>query len=334
MTTTTQPGLTNVIPMKTQITGLVRIEGLGEYPCKNFQNLTVKVCRVTLSDEKLLQAFALDENGMFTGELETEKSTTLIARLYLNANEGQAQEKLIAEQGPFCPKNGFVYVEFKYDPSKYGKPLFTSVISSVQPNLGGVKLIDLNIEQRKQLQCIACVGERTLTRLINANRIWNDLQVNQRNCMEKMKLALQRKGSDSAYLEKVLTDIQLLSDEGITESILFALLKNDNSLELHQILTISRLQLQQKIQQAVDDNTIAPINNADKIIDGFMALRNCILFNSNYDNYFYDAKLIYLTSLDLLSKSNLLDKTIEAGSLVGFLGNEDNQNNQQSVTTN
>src|ERR1051325_1072124 len=182
MAKTNQPAQTIVNSKKTQITGLVRIVGQGEYPCKNFQNLTVKVFQITLSTEKLLQTFTLDENGMFTGELETEKGTTLIGRLYLNTNEEQSLEKLIAEQGPFCPKNGFVYIDFKYDPSKFGKPLYTSVKSSLKPHLGDVKLKDLNEKQREQLKCIACVGERALARLINANRLWNDLQLSMRNC--------------------------------------------------------------------------------------------------------------------------------------------------------
>lgn len=310
--------------MKKQITCFVQIDGQLENPCKNYENLTVKIFQVTLSAEKLLMEFEPDKNGMFIGELETEKSTTIIARLYLKESSGRAQGKHIDESGPHSPKGEIVNIHFKYDPSKFSKPLYTLAKSAVTANLGKIKLKDLNSEQQKQLRCIACIGERTLERLINANRLLSDVQLNMRNCIQKMERAMKQESKDSAYLKKALSNIQLLSNEETTESILFALIKNDNSLELHQVLTISRLQLQKKIKDAVDDNTIAAINNADKIIDGFIALRNCVLFNSNYDNYFYDAKLIHLASFDLKTKDSLLDRTIEAGSLAGFLGEENN----------
>lgn len=307
--------------MKTHITGLVLLEKQEEYPCANFQNLTFKVYQVTLSSEKLLQAFALEENGFFKGEFDTEKNTTLMARLYLKTNP--EKEILISESGPHCPKRGSVYVEFKYDPSKFGSPLYTSMKTSVTAQLGKLKLKDLKEDQINQLLCIACVSRKSLDRLISAGRLFDNLKINIANCVKKIELAIKQKSPESAYLKVALTNIKKLSNESISESIFFALLRDDNSLELNQILTLSTEQLKQKIHQAIADNIIAPIPNEPIIIDAFIALRNCMLFNSNYDQYFYDAKLIHQTSLDLKSKSILLDKTIEAGSLLGVMAEED-----------
>lgn len=320
--------------MKLQLTSLVRIESQQMQACKNFQNLSIKIFQVTLSAEKLLQTFALSENGMANGELEAETATTLMARLYLNEADKREKETLVAESGPHCPKHGMVFIEFTYDPAKFGKPLYTTIKASVTAQLGKISLRDLTDQQQKQLQCIACVGERTLDRLINAARLLNDLQINMRSCSQKMERALKQQSADSAYLKKALANMQLLASADIAESILFALLKTDNSQQLHRLLTLSASQLQQKITQAVAEHIIAPISNLDKITDGLMALRNCMLFNSNYDQYFYDAKLIHLTSLDLKSKNILLDKTIEAGSLSGFLGEEDNRMNSVATTLN
>ncbi|MDB5121876.1 MAG: hypothetical protein JWP94_5 [Mucilaginibacter sp.] len=334
MAQTPQPKPTIAIPAKTQVTGIVHINSAGEYPPVNMQNLTVNIYQVTLSTEVLLLSLVPDGNGLFNGELAVAAGTTLMARLYLNTAGKAGEEKPADETGPHCPQNGYVYIEFKYDPAKFSGPLYTWASALVTPQLGRNKLSTLNHKQLEQLQCIAGVGKQTLARLVNTDRLLTDLQTNRSSCSQKMQAAIKQKSADSAYLEKAIAGLTLLSNPDSVAPILFALLRGDNSLELQQALTISSAQLMQKIQGAVNDNTINPVSNELAVIDGLIALRNCILFNSNDDNYFYDAKLIYLTAVDMATKSTLLDSAIEAGSLSGFLGNEDSLNSMATSNSN
>ena len=334
MAQTSQPKSAITPPAKTQLTGIVRIESAGEYPPVNMQQLTVKVFQATLSAGKLLLTLVPDENGMFAGEITAVPGIALTADLYLNASTGRGEAQLAAESGPYNPAGGYVYVEFKYDPAKFSGPLYTWVKASVTPQLGKTKLSALTDKQLEQLRCVTGISQRTLTRLVNAEILFNSLQANTRSCTAKMKTALKQKGADNAYLEEAIANMALLSNEDNIAPILFAALRDDNSLDLYQMLTTCAAQLKQMIGDAVDNNTIAPVSNATPIIDGLIALRNCLLLNSSNDNYFYDAKLIYLASLDMATKSSLLDSVIDAGSLSGFLGNEDSQNSPVTRNSN
>jgi hypothetical protein len=310
------------IKVKAQITGIVRAVNADEYPSKGLQYLNVKIFQVTLSAETLLQTTELDESGMFDFEIDVEKSTTLTGRLYLNASGDASEEILIAESGPHCPGGEVIALTYDFDVSKFGPPMYVAVTDAIAPHLGGLQLTALTEKQKEQLSCISGVDGRVLNRLIQAAKLQADMQLAFIACVQIPHSSANTNSTDAAYFNQAAASMTSYTNSNTTEAILFALIQNDNSMELHQVLTLSSGQFTQKINEAVAANIIAPISDILPVTQVFVFLRNCLLFNSQNDNRYYDAKLIALTKLNMTTKSIQLDHTIEAGSLNSFLAGE------------
>ncbi|MBN8586485.1 MAG: hypothetical protein J0M37_15455 [Ignavibacteria bacterium] len=308
--------------MKTTIAGIVKIPDNDENACTGFLNLSVKVYQVTLNTEKPLLTLPVDETGKFTGEIQYEKGFSLIARLYLQLSEQQVQEILIDESGPHC-YGSILSINFTYHPDKQGIPLFNRIKNSVSKQLGNLLLKDLNEQQRMKLLCLACIRELDLNRLLNANRLYTELQSEIGYCKRKIDVALKQKEAEQEYLNKAASDLQKISSNIETEGVLFALAGTISGSELHSVLTLSKNNIIAALEKAANENVIYKSSLFEDIAEGLVVIRNCLLMNSFYDNRFYDAKIIHLSSLQLFKKSDLLDLTIDAGSLQSLLSDEE-----------
>lgn len=317
----------------TQVTGIIHITGNNEYPYKGLQFLAVKFFQVTLSAETLLQAVAVDEKGLFNTQITVAPNTTIMARLYLRADPATQQEILIAESGPHCPGGEVIALSYDYDPSKYGPPLYVAIKDAVAPHLGGMQLTALTEKQKEQLSCMSGIGISLLNRMIQAAKLLVETQLAFNACNQNNQTTAKGKSPDAAYFKQAAAGMKTFTNENVVETVLFALIQNDNSMELHQVLTLSSGQLTQKVNDAVAANVIAPIDGTLLVNLVFIFLRNCLLFNSQNDNRYYDAKLIALTKLDMNSKSILLDHTIEAGGLSNFLSGQNQTNSSPTLAS-
>ncbi len=308
--------------MKTTISGSVIIPDNDKNACTGFLNLSVKVYQVTLKTEKPLLTLPVDETGKFTGEIQYEKGFSLVARLYLQLSEQQVQEILIDESGPLC-YSSVSSINFTYYPDKQGIPLYNRIKNSVSKHLGNLLLKDLNEQQRIKLLCLACIGEPDLNRLLNANRLYAELQSEILICKRKIDAALKQKEAEQEYLNKAASALQKISSNNETEGVMFALAGTITGSELHSVLTLSKDNIIAALEKATKENVIYKSSLFEDIAEGLVVIRNCLLMNSFYDNMFYDAKIIHLCSLQLSKKSDLLDLTIDAGSLQSLLSDEE-----------
>jgi Salmonella virulence plasmid 28.1kDa A protein len=189
---------------------------------------------------------------------------------------------------------------------QHSQPLFTELKARVIPQIGKLKLKDMDKAQLQKLECIAGISALALSRLIHTDRL-----------VQELKTALQTKSGYKSNIDKRNTSKQAFTNQMPleVEAALFALLKNDFQISLIKILSLSAKQLEVKLQQAIKQNEIGLLPNQAVINNLLVSARDILLLNANADEDNYDAKLIHISSVSNTVKTDLLNKVMDAGGL-------------------
>lgn len=302
--------------MTTRLTGSVHSTNK---PCsQSNEQLVVNVYSKTLSSKKLLQKVAVNEKGVFTAHLEYDKKPKYSLWLELVSKHNEKEAISIAENGPHCLEEE-IHVSFQYNPKDYVVE-FDYLEQVLKLQLGSKKPQNLVAEDIRELACISCVEELDIRKWVNAYQYAVAAEKLSKTCIKK-------ENTKDSFDKECINALQQLLKLGSTATALYQFVDTSiaKEVDLASVLTQSESQFQEELARAVRDKKISLAK--ERISDfakAFTCLRNCLLFNNDYDGRYYDAKLIHLTNYDSNLKNHILNQSLEHGGLALYLSEEKN----------
>lgn len=286
--------------------------------------LSLQLYSCTLTKEQKLKEIPFDKNGDFKVELEEENiGVQYIVKLLYGKG---TKKELIKASAKLCPCKTHT-LNFYFDPKRY-EILLSYLTEQIQAHLEGLSLTDLNEEQMQQLACLSKQDISDL-RALQLSTLWHKELV---EFAKKTLLAYNKnKSKDKEYFQMASFELEnLLQETQACQSFLFALAKEGLTV-WKKGLSASTKQLSNKIETANANKWVYIDKRAQNVIlKGLGYLRDAILLQANYDNLFYDAKLLYISSLSFTEKSKLLDAALEKGSLTEILNEAKNNSRKKS----
>ncbi|QHI38699.1 hypothetical protein IMCC3317_40930 [Kordia antarctica] len=305
--------------MKTIIQGIINHPSNTDLT-KYLKFLCLELYACTLSAAQKIKDIPFDTKGNFKIELEEgDIAVQYLVKLVYKA--GNKKELINASAKLFAGKTHDL--SFYFDPKKY-EILLPYLQAQVQPHLGDLYIINLNEEQLQQLSSLS-KQDITDLRALQLAMVWHE---EWKVVVKKYLIIYEgKKDADKDYFQKAFHKLENLLDEFKTcQSILFALAKEGVS-HWKQGISLSINQLAEKIENVLAKKWVAiPISSQRVLLDGLGYLRDAILLQAAYDDLYYDAKLIYLSSYDAQTKSNLLNLSLEQNGLSNLLNSESNSN--------
>lgn len=300
--------------MQTSLHGTIRQK--TSHPCpQSHQSLSVKVYTKTLFSETEVKTLSVLEDGTFTTELNhKERKENILLRLFWEQREDKPI--LLAESGPHCA-TAELQVAFDIDLKKH-LFWFPYLDRKLIPLMEGREVVGLQEEHIAPLACLACKEEQDI-------RAWRQAYLwAHKATVEAQKyqsIAKSLMGEDDYYFA-CFHSMAWLREQNLAH-LLYAFAEQGNTQPLHQILTLSKQQLLSHLQGAV---TKKQVNFAQADLLAFSEalafLRDHLLLHTRYDERYYDAKIIAAGRHDRTTDHELLNATLEAGSLRTFLSEE------------
>ncbi len=267
------------------------------FSCIDFSNFVLKAYQVGIGTETEIATVTISANGTFN---QSVTSATNAIKLKLFLENGEIDE-LIAESKRFCADDEIDFI-FSIDLAKSGDPLYNKIYDGVNALCTGgatpvTLLPTLSEEELADLACLTCFNSRGIARLNNAIKLWLEFV--------EFEDGLPM---DYAYPAAATLCGEFVGNPSVGLAVFFVLERKADT--LHQALTHSRAQFNTLLQAAIDANEIDDILDPT-LLNRLEACRDAVLFNTNDDGAYYDAKLIHLSSNTYEIKSNLLDAALD-----------------------
>ncbi|NVK66502.1 MAG: hypothetical protein HWE22_18060 [Flavobacteriales bacterium] len=303
--------------MKMNIKGVVR--GVSRNKgLKTFERFTIRVWRKPLqTNRSLIKEVLIEPDGSFSTRIESELDSNFTIWLELYKLHERKEEILVAQSGPYCPKEEF-HVTFQYN-SKDFIVEFDHIDQELKSLLGREKPQNLTQKDIQELTCLSCVDINDIRKWMNAYRFSDEIEELLHSCSLKTSL------SDANLKENV--SILKESQKPSLAPIFYPFVDStfNQEINLARILTRSENQFKEELARAVENKEIEfSEEDIQSASAGLTHLRDCLLFNSEYDGLNHDAKLIHLSSLDFYAKNQLLNQVLDAGGLSVLLDEQEN----------
>lgn len=283
------------------VNGTVNSSNTEYFNCLTFSKLKIRVYSVGFDTLTEIGDTEVDNDGSFSLEIESTKSSVLVKLFYLNA---PPTEVFVAQSDVFCFHDE-IRVDFDIDESKYTTNVFDVIFKRLEKDYftpAVENMIELSDEEIKRLSCLICVSEKTLKRFQAAFRLYND------SLFQIYPLYSQTEDDIDGFCDH----------PGTSWPLLFALIGDDLGISLADVFTCSETQFSQKLDAAVAKNEIHPSLASETNVNMLVSIRNAILFYLSETGY-YDAKIIHVTDNSYANKNILLNNALDSGGLLASI---------------
>ncbi len=279
------------------VNGTVNSSNTEYFNCLTFSKLKIRVYSVGYDSLTEIGDTEVTDDGTFSLEIESVKSSILVKLFYYNA---PSTEAFVAQSDVFC-FHDLIQVDFDIDESKYTTNIFDVIFKRLEKDCftpAVETMIHLSDEDIKKISCLLCISEKTVRRLQAAYRLYNS------SLFEIYPLYPQTEDPIDSFCDHPGTSVPLL----------FALIGDDSGISLADVFTCSETQFAQKLDAAITKNEIhASLSNTTNI-DMLVDIRNAILLFPSETGY-YDAKIIHLSDNSYGNKNVLLNNALDKGGL-------------------
>jgi len=263
----------------------------------------------------------LKEDGSFEYNLEEELiAESLFVQIHLSGKE--KKETLVKEFGPYCGQKD-IQVSYVFDPKEH-LVWFDYINKQIKSITGDGDYGKITEEQYSLLSCQACVPEIDLRELSQAYKWQKELINMAKSCITKAKGGIEKESENLQYHAQVISSLEWLVSYNHNYKVLFVFAENNIGMELSEVLTLTEDGIKAILNQAVENKRVTLTKtDISKLKEALSYVRDCYLFNANYDDKFYDAKLLHISSFDGLTKHSLLDQALAAGGIQAVLDKEE-----------
>jgi hypothetical protein len=296
------------------VNGTVNSSNTEYFNCLTFSKLKIRVYSVGYDTLTEIGNTVVDNDGVFSIEIDSEESSVLVKLFYINS----APTEIFVDQSEVFCFHDPVKADFIIDESKYTINLFDEIYDRVKNTCFAPTvetIVPLSDEEIKKISCLSCVSEKSLRRFQAAYRLRNDFN----------------SFYDNIYIEISATVDTIKDNLEIFTQFVFALIKDDYAASLADVFTFSNAQLAGKIEASVNKNEIL-----DTLPGGYnfgiwgIEGRDNLLLNAKDNGSYYDAKLIHLSNNTYANKSILLNNALDGGGLSAIIS-EDPLENSDSL---
>ncbi len=270
-----------------------------------------------------IKSIKLTGNGEFDTEIELIDSFGSLYNM-LAFYDYNGKSKNIIEFGPYCGTKD-IEINYVFNPKEH-LIWYDHVQSQIRQVIGDGDFSKVEPEQFNLLACEACVEYVDLVEMRKAYILRNEVIRKAKECIDDAGNNLVKEQENQQYYAQLIQSLNWLISYQKLRAALFVLVENNSDQGLNKILTLSQDDLRNKLLSA-SENKRADISKTDctKLAEAFSYIRNCMLFNVEYDNNYHDAKLIHISSFDAMAKHHLLNLSLSSGGIKSILDKEEKE---------